>query len=887
MGRFVAYKRPTLFLSDPARLARLLSDPDRPVQIVYAGKAHPDDESGKRLLQTVTDFAVQHGLTHRLVFIEDFDLTADRVLAQGVDLWLNTPRRPLEACGIGGMKAGVNGALNFSTLDGWWDEVWNDAIPGAPPIGWCIGTDAIFEDHALQDLLDAESLYSQLEEEIVPMFFDEGDDGIPHRWLASVRQSMATLAETWRSHRMVQHYVDDLYLPCAVRAERLMDNDARRARRLAANLGRLERAWPEVSVEVREVEWGDDVVAIEIAVSHPGLVAADLTVDVWVWPVGAAPYPVAAHRSAASQPDADHGVYRARLAANGLAGADVAARAAPPRRRRPEQVPPEPHHVVDQRRERTPRDLMARSEQHPSPALSELAVDRGVLLSYLDHGGARRVAGHDALVAVLESLGESEAGSNPERALVDRRARAADRVLEPTQVVPECARSIVLTPPPRSRKLELELSTEHGDVIEWSVPVDELAALPGAPRGTRQRVLDVPIPLDAGYHSLRVRTSRREERGHVLAKPARAARGRFDGTWRATGVAAPLFTLHSERSWGCGDLTDLDQLARIVRGHGASVVATLPLLAGFGPEPFEPSPYLPVSRMYWHERWIDVEAEFDSSTPNRLLARARELKAELRAAATAAHPLVDGARSLAGKREILSELVRSLRSADSTRLEDYEAFVAARPALVDYARFRAAGDELGIDWTTWPHRLRDGSIVEGDVDRGLVELYCYGQWVAQRQLTEVARRCEQRGQVLSLDLPLGAHARGYDVWRHRDQFVERLAVGAPPDRFFPGGQWWGFPPPSSKPRGRRATRSSAPRFRTTSASRACCASTTSSGSSVCSAFRRSNTGRGRLRHGADRRAARRGRDRGAAPSRLYRRRGPRHGRRRGAARHGA
>ena len=193
VGRFVAYKRPTLFLRHPDRLARLLSDPDRPVQIVFAGKAHPNDEHGKRLLSMVTDFAQQRGFTRRLVFIEDFDLTADRALSQGVDLWLNTPRRPLEACGIGGMKAGVNGALNLSTLDGWWDEAWNDAMPGAPPIGWCIGTADTFEDHALQDELDAESLYDQLEHDIVPRFYDRDEHGIPRRWLASVRQSMATL----------------------------------------------------------------------------------------------------------------------------------------------------------------------------------------------------------------------------------------------------------------------------------------------------------------------------------------------------------------------------------------------------------------------------------------------------------------------------------------------------------------------------------------------------------------------------------------------------------------------------------------------------------------------------------------------------------------------
>ena len=295
VGRFVAYKRPTLFLRDPDRLARLLSDPDRPVQIVFAGKAHPNDEHGKRLLNQVTDFAQQRGLTRRLVFIEDFDLTADRALAQGVDLWLNTPRRPLEACGIGGMKAGVNGALNLSTLDGWWDEAWNDAMPGAPTIGWCIGTADAYEDHQLQDELDAESLYLQLEQEIVPSFFDRDDEGVPRGWLASVRQSMATLAETWRSHRMVEQYVDDHYLPSAVRVARLQTNGATRARRLAVALDRVTAAWPAVRVEVAATSTVDGVCTVDLHTNLGELVPRDVTVDLWVMAPDATSYPVAAH----------------------------------------------------------------------------------------------------------------------------------------------------------------------------------------------------------------------------------------------------------------------------------------------------------------------------------------------------------------------------------------------------------------------------------------------------------------------------------------------------------------------------------------------------------------------------------------------------------------
>jgi glycogen phosphorylase len=328
VGRFVAYKRPTLFLRDADRLERLLTDPEHPVQFVFAGKAHPDDEAGKLLLRTVTDVAQLRGLEDRLVFLEDFDLTADRVLAQGVDVWLNTPRRPLEACGIGGMKAGANGALNLSTLDGWWDEVWVEADPTASPIGWCIGTTDVFEDHDLQDALDAQSLYDQLEREIVPCFYERDSDGIPRRWLSSVRQSMASLSETWLSHRMVQQYVDDLYLPSAARAARLRDNSATRGRRLAASLARARREWDSVTIEVADPVYHDHEVLFELTASLGVLRPADVTVDLWVMPATAAPYPVAA-RLVDERRDDGRTSYRATLRGGATSGATFTARVLP------------------------------------------------------------------------------------------------------------------------------------------------------------------------------------------------------------------------------------------------------------------------------------------------------------------------------------------------------------------------------------------------------------------------------------------------------------------------------------------------------------------------------------------------------------------------------
>ena len=282
IGRFVAYKRPTLLLRDPERLARILKAPGRGVQIVFAGKAHPNDEGGKQLLQDMIEFAALYDVSDRVVFIVDFDTTLDRHLAQGADLWLNTPRRPLEACGVGGMKAGMNGALSFSTIDGWWDEATQDADPAAAPIGFSIGTDLDYADEALQDELDAESIYEVLEKEIVPRFYDRDDNGVPTRWLASVKQSMSTLAPTWDSLRMTRDYAESYYLPGIAKSAQLRAGGARSARDRARDLRRLRAGWEELRVEVGAISQRKKGHRVFLQVELGVLEPADLNVQLWV-----------------------------------------------------------------------------------------------------------------------------------------------------------------------------------------------------------------------------------------------------------------------------------------------------------------------------------------------------------------------------------------------------------------------------------------------------------------------------------------------------------------------------------------------------------------------------------------------------------------------------
>jgi glycogen phosphorylase len=206
--RFATYKRASLLFSNPERLARLLADAERPIQVLMAGKAHPADEGGKDVIQLVVDFARERAASGRVVFLEDYEMTLARRLVQGVDVWLNTPRRPLEASGTSGMKAALNGVLNCSILDGWWAEAYSPACGFA--IESAVAADA---SEAEQDEADAEALYALLEEQVLPAYYERDENGLPQRWIALMRESIAELGPRYGTARMVAEYVERLYLP--------------------------------------------------------------------------------------------------------------------------------------------------------------------------------------------------------------------------------------------------------------------------------------------------------------------------------------------------------------------------------------------------------------------------------------------------------------------------------------------------------------------------------------------------------------------------------------------------------------------------------------------------------------------------------------------------
>ena len=237
--RFAEYKRPNLLLQDAQRLMRLLGDRDRPVQLVIAGKAHPKDRVGKRLLREWQTFIEGNGLWQRVVFVEDYDLQVAAQLTQGVDVWVNTPRRPWEASGTSGMKVLVNGGINLSELDGWWAEAWQ------PELGWALGDGREHADIAAWDRAEAEQLYRLLEEEVVPCFYDRDENGIPQQWVSRMRESMARLTTQYSSNRMMREYTEEYYLPLAQAWQARRDEPA-----LAAELESwhvlLRQHWPRI-----------------------------------------------------------------------------------------------------------------------------------------------------------------------------------------------------------------------------------------------------------------------------------------------------------------------------------------------------------------------------------------------------------------------------------------------------------------------------------------------------------------------------------------------------------------------------------------------------------------------------------------------------------------
>jgi starch phosphorylase len=273
--RFATYKRPNLLLHDTERLVRLLSNPQRPVQLILAGKAHPQDMPGQALIKQWKDFIKRPEVQGRVVFLSDYDMMLAQELIQGIDLWINTPRRPWDACGTSGMKVLVNGGLNLSELDGWWSEAYSSEV------GWAIGDGQEHGEDPAWDETEAEALYALLEHEVIPEFYERNEKGIPSKWLGRIRESMARLTPEFSASRAIREYTENHYLPAASGYRERAAEDSKLGESLLNWQQEIDRHWSAVRFGAVEIETRDDRHYFQVQVSPGKLNPDQLRVELY------------------------------------------------------------------------------------------------------------------------------------------------------------------------------------------------------------------------------------------------------------------------------------------------------------------------------------------------------------------------------------------------------------------------------------------------------------------------------------------------------------------------------------------------------------------------------------------------------------------------------
>ncbi len=273
--RFVAYKRPNLLLHNPERLLRLLSNPQRPVQLIMAGKAHPADQVGQALITQWVNFIRRPEVRPHAIFLSDYDMLLAEQLVQGVDVWLNTPRRPWEACGTSGMKVLANGGINLSELDGWWAEAYT------PEVGWALGDGQEHGDDTAWDATEANALYELLERKVIPEFYNRDEQGIPTAWAARMRESLARLTPHFSTNRVVREYTEQHYLPAAkVYRERAADKGATGAQ-IASWQRALKQKWTGLRFGEMKVETDGEQHLFEVQVYLDDLDPEEVLVEIY------------------------------------------------------------------------------------------------------------------------------------------------------------------------------------------------------------------------------------------------------------------------------------------------------------------------------------------------------------------------------------------------------------------------------------------------------------------------------------------------------------------------------------------------------------------------------------------------------------------------------
>jgi 4-alpha-glucanotransferase len=438
-------------------------------------------------------------------------------------------------------------------------------------------------------------------------------------------------------------------------------------------------------------------------------------------------------------------------------------------------------------------------------ALRDLARDLGIQPGYTNVAQRRVAAPAETLLAAVRALGvEIDHPGQAGRAARAQRLADWGRLVEPVVVAPGGALSSIrirvpaASSPARGGLVRLRITLEGRAAADVaSAPrSDEAPSVVGSMDLGGRRLLELVVPvrevLPIGYHRLDVSAGGRHGSTLVISSPGRVAGGPSRPSW---GVFLPLYALQSERSWGVGDLTDLEALVEWTAGQGGAAAATLPLLAAFlGDRPYDHSPYSPASKLFWNELYLDLTRvpELERSPEARSLLDSRSLLDEI--AALRSEPLVDYRRTMAAKRRVLEALSRTFFADPGQRGEDFEAFERSGAPAQDYAAFRANGERRMEPWRAWPDAERAGTIRSDGGDEAAFRYHRYVQWLMAEQVEVVGRRARELGEGLYFDAPVGVNADGYDVWRERASFVDGVSAGCPPDLFFTRGQDWGFPP---------------------------------------------------------------------------------------------
>jgi 4-alpha-glucanotransferase len=432
--------------------------------------------------------------------------------------------------------------------------------------------------------------------------------------------------------------------------------------------------------------------------------------------------------------------------------------------------------------------------------LQQLAGLYDVKTSFLDMENQVKTASSEAFLAILKALGAPV--SSPEDIPSAARSKREERwkqMVEPVIVAweNEIPRIDLHLPSSRAASpVEAVLTLENGESrrLVWRGTQSNIIET------TRVEGLDYCIlrfeiseQLPPGYHKLRLDLPGQTAEALIISAPVKAYIP-FATETKIWGAFIPLYALHSSRSWGAGDFSDMETLMDWVRQLGGRMIGTLPLMPSFFDKKYGPGPYMPASRLFWNEFYVDILRlpELKSCRAAQALLESAEVQkeiTELRSAATVDYP-----RQAALKRRLMEELSGFVFTERPGRYAELLQYVESNNSLEDYARFRAAGERQGINWNKWPERMRKGILLEGDYDEKVRQYYLYSQYLAGEQAVQLARKADSESMYLYLDLPVGVHPDSYDVWREQESFVRGVNGGAPPDPVFTSGQNWGFPP---------------------------------------------------------------------------------------------